>query len=183
MTDFGVEAVFLFLAGMAAAGLVAALRRAPVVAARRASAYESRSAEALAYGAIGRLFLDADREFLTEQKHIHPKMLRTLRLRRRHAMLLYLKQIRAEADVVWAHCREIARTTDDPDFGVRVLRRRLEFQALLFVLRLQCVAALVAYRPLDGATGLIQTLEGVREAIRQAAPEAASNAELQLGAG
>lgn len=102
-------------------------------------AYQTEDAAQQATGAIHRLFSDADR---TMAEAAGKKVARRLKTNRRHALRLYLRQMRADFRNASRVARDAAAHSESPDAAFRILKLTIEFYGLQAALYTQNVLGL-----------------------------------------
>lgn len=113
------------------------------------------------YRVMARLFCQADAELA----ETHPVLGSVARNRlvsgRRRIMRLYLSELRHDFSRFFAVCRTMARTSSDPDFGMKALRLSVAFHVSWATLWLQTYTV-----RWDGALPLFDELVGAVQLLR-----------------
>lgn len=124
------------------------------------------------YRPIERLFSDEDERFLTSRGLLTPERRKQLHRSRTKVMKLYLSQFRADFHEAWGVCRLLAPFSEDPDFGVTLVRQLVTFYKLYS--QVQVRLWLHAYSP--GDLGVSELVNSLRQ-VRQVAYETLSSVE------
>lgn len=114
------------------------------------------------YRPIERLFSDDDERFLSTRGMLTPDRRKQLHRSRCKVMKLYLRQFRADFQEAWGVCRLLAPFSEDPEFGVTLVRQLFTFYRLYT--RVQVRLWVYAYQPGDlGVSELVDSLRQVRQ--------------------
>lgn len=124
------------------------------------------------YRPIERLFSEEDERFLARRGMLSPERRKQLHRSRCKVMKLYLHQFRSDFHEAWGVCRLLAPFSEDPDFGVKLVRQLVTFYRLYTKVQVQLV--LHAYRP--GDLGVSELVSALRQ-VRQVAFETLSSVE------
>jgi hypothetical protein len=124
------------------------------------------------YRPIERLFSDEDERFLASHGMLSPERRKQLHRSRCKVMRLYLSQFRADFHEAWGVCRLLAPFSEDPEFGMTLVRQLAVFYRLYT--RVQVQLLLHAYRP--GDLGISELVNSLRQ-VRQVAYETLSSVE------
>jgi hypothetical protein len=90
-----------------------------------------------------------------------PERRKQLHRSRCKVMKLYLNQFRADFHEAWGVCRLLAPFSEDPDFGVNLVRQLVTFYRLYSTVQIQLLVH--AYRPGDlGVSELVNSLRQIR---------------------
>lgn len=87
------------------------------------------------YQPMGRLFAEEDFRFLRGSR---PDLVKRLRRQRRQVLRLYLRELRADFERVYAFCRRLAPKSTDPNFAALITQQALSFYGLFLVLHMRC---------------------------------------------
>jgi hypothetical protein len=113
------------------------------------------------YRPIERLFSEDDERFLANRGMLTPERRKELQHSRRKVMKLYLRQFRSDFHEAWGVCRLLAPFSEDPDFGVNLIRQLVTFYRLYSTAQIHLT--LHAYQPGDLAVNeLVESLRRVR---------------------
>jgi len=113
------------------------------------------------YKPIERLFSEEDERFLSNRGMLTPERRKQLHRSRCKVMKLYLNQFRADFHEAWGVCRLLAPFSEDPDFGVNLVRQLVTFYRLYSTVQIQLLVH--AYRPGDlGVSELVNSLRQIR---------------------
>ena len=95
-----------------------------------------------AHPPVARAFSRTDLDFLMSAENRTPQSIRRYRRARRRVMNSFLHDIRRDFHRAWSVCRQLAPVSDDPDFGVNLIKQLLTFHQLYFRVRIVSVARL-----------------------------------------
>ncbi len=113
------------------------------------------------YRPIERLFSEDDERFLANRGMLSAERRKSLRQSRCKVMKLYLRQFRSDFHEAWGVCRLLAPFSEDPDFGVNLVRQLVTFYRLYSSAQIHLM--LHAYQPGDLAVSeLVESLRRVR---------------------
>lgn len=124
------------------------------------------------YRPIERLFSEEDERFLNSRGLLTPERRKQLHRSRCKIMGLYLSQFRSDFHEAWGVCRLLAPFSDDPEFGVTLVRQLVTFYRLYSQVQLKLW--LHAYSP--GDLGISELVNSLRQ-IRRIAYETLSSVE------
>jgi hypothetical protein len=113
------------------------------------------------YRPIERLFSDEDERFLANRGVLSAERRGQLHRARCRVMRLYLQQFRQDFQEAWSVCRLLAPFSEDPNFGVMLLKQLATFYRLYSLAQVRVF--MHAYRPADlGVNELVDALRQVR---------------------
>lgn len=114
------------------------------------------------YRPIERLFSQEDERFLSNRGILTAERRKQLRRSRCKVMKLYLRQFRSDFHEAWGVCRLLAPFSEDPDFGLNLVRQLVTFYRLYSTAQFQLM--LHAYHPgeLAAVSELVESLRRVR---------------------
>jgi hypothetical protein len=124
------------------------------------------------YRPIERLFSEEDERFLARRGMLSPERRKQLHRSRCKVMKLYLHQFRSDFHEAWGVCRLLAPFSEDPDFGVTLVRQLATFYRLYT--KVQVRLWVHAYQP--GDLGISELVDSLRQ-VRQIAYETLSSVE------
>lgn len=113
------------------------------------------------YQPMGRLFAEEDFRFLSGSR---PDLVKRLRRQRRQVLRLYLRELRADFERVYAFCRSLAPKSTDPNFAALITQQALSFYGLFLVLHVRCTLGWFMHVRIDTVD-----LVGAFDRLRQAA--------------
>jgi hypothetical protein len=124
------------------------------------------------YRPIERLFAEEDERFLANRGMLTPERRKQLHHSRCRVMKQYLKQFRADFHEAWGVCRLLAPFSEDPDFGVTLVKQLVAFYRLYSLAQFRLMV--YAYQP--GDLAISDLVENLRQ-IRRIAYETLSSVE------
>jgi hypothetical protein len=124
------------------------------------------------YRPIERLFSEEDERFLANRGMLTDERRKQLHRSRCKVMKLYLRQFRGDFQEAWGVCRLLAPFSEDPDFGVTLVRQLVTFYHLYSAAQFRLLVH--AYQP--GDLGVSELVNSLRQ-VRQVAYETLSSVE------
>jgi hypothetical protein len=124
------------------------------------------------YRPIERAFSEDDMRFLNSRGALTSEARKQLLRSRSQIMRLYMRQFRSDFYEAWGVCRLLAPFSDDPNFGVNLVKQMVTFYRLYSVVQFRLLV--YGYRPADMA--LTQLVEQLRR-VRQVAYETLASVE------
>ncbi len=122
------------------------------------------------YQPMSRLFAEEDFRFLSG---LAPALVKRLRRQRRHVMRLYLRELQADFERIYAFCRALAPRSQDPSFATLITKQALSFYGLFVVLQMRC--GLGWFLPVRVDTGdLVDAFDRLHQAAQAALQAMAS---------
>ena len=127
------------------------------------------------YRPMIRLFASDDFALMTDR----PDLAEKLTLARKHAMRLFLEQLRQDFMRAWTVCRLLTPVSDDPNFALSLLKQLVVFHGLFVVTQARCLWGFRAPLEVDVAPlvdSFAQLRRGAGELLQAADPLAAGAA-------
>ncbi|HYM13608.1 MAG TPA: hypothetical protein VEU62_22900 [Bryobacterales bacterium] len=113
------------------------------------------------YQPMGRLFAEGDVRFLNRSR---PDLVKRLRRQRQQVLRLYLRELRADFERVYAFCRSLAPRSADPNFAALITQQAFSFYGLFLILHVRCTLGWFLHVRID-----TMDLVGAFDRLRQAA--------------
>ncbi|MBI3665619.1 MAG: hypothetical protein HY236_05230 [Acidobacteria bacterium] len=132
------------------------------------------------YRPMSRLFAEQDFAFLAGQPGSGTGLVKRLRRQRRGALRLYLREMRADFQRLYALCRLLARNSKDPSFATLVTQQALSFYSLFLILQLRCALGWFLHVRVD-TVDLVTAFDRLAQAARASLP-LAPESSLAVGA-
>ena len=114
------------------------------------------------YRPMTRLFAEQDFAFLTA---FGPQMLQRLLRERRRVLRLYLSELRADFERIYALCRMLAPRSSNPHFAARITQQAFSFYGLLLIVEMRCALGWVLPVRVD-TVELVNAVDRLRQAAQ-----------------
>jgi hypothetical protein len=114
------------------------------------------------YQPMSRLFAEEDFHFLARSR---PDLVKRLRRQRQQVLRLYLKELRADFERVYAFCRRLAPKSENPNFAALITQQALSFYGLFLVLQVRCTLGWFLHVRVD-TTDLVSSFDRLRQAAQ-----------------
>ena len=130
------------------------------------------------YRPMSRLFAEEDFAFLSGQG---PGIIKRLRRQRREVLRLYLRELRADFQRLYALCRILAPKSQDPNFAPLITQQALSFYGLFLILQVRCALGWYLHVRVD-TVDLVTAFDRLAQAARATLPALMPQSSFATGA-